>query len=83
MVNSDVMDVYSSLKKAKPPRKTQKNNNPLKIKRILHIKMSAKGGQFLHLAYQGGRLAPAPLSYATESEFRFSRSAFVLPQLLA
>jgi len=40
IVNPNVMGVHTS-KKTKTPRKTQKNNNLLKTKRILSIKISA------------------------------------------
>jgi len=48
-------------KKTKTPQKTQKNNNLLKIKRILNtLKSQLKGAQFLHLAFQGGSSPLAP-----------------------
>ena len=51
------------IKKKIPPRKTQKTKN----QRILNIKMSTKGGSVLHLAYQGGKIAPLPpIDYATD-----------------
>jgi len=61
IVNPNVMGVHTS-KKTKTPRKTQKNNNLLKTKRILSIKISAKGGPALHLACQGGGSLPVPRS---------------------
>jgi len=45
---------------------TSKNNNLLKIKRILNTKISAKGVPVFTFTLPGGRLAPLPpASYAT------------------
>jgi len=62
-VNSDVVNFYISknTKKTKTSRKTQRNNNLLKTKRVLNIKMSAKGGPVLDLACQGAICLPATL----------------------
>jgi len=45
IVNLNVVDVYASYKNENTP-KNAKNNDLLKTKRILNIKMSAKGSQF-------------------------------------
>jgi len=45
---------YKLAKKTKTPRKTQKNSNQLKTKRIINVKISAEGAQFPHSAFQGG-----------------------------
>jgi len=42
--------------------KNAKNKNLLRTKRILNIKMSAKGGKLLHLSCQGDSSLPLPLS---------------------
>ena len=44
IVNPDVVDVNTGQKTTKTPRKAQKINNLLKMKRLLNIKMSGKGG---------------------------------------
>jgi len=45
---------------------TSKNNNLLKIKRILNTKISAKGVPVFTFTLPGGRLAPLPpASHAT------------------
>jgi len=49
-------------KNTKTPQKKQENNNLLKIKRILNTRISAKGAQFWHLAFQVGGSPPAPPS---------------------
>jgi len=54
IVNPDVVDVYTTVaKKTKPPRITQKSNNLPKTKRILNIKMSAKGGPVFAFSLPG------------------------------
>jgi len=58
MLNPDVVDVILAKKKTKTPRKTQKNNNLQKTKRILISKCQLKRGQFLHLVCQGDQPAP-------------------------
>ena len=54
-------------KKTKIPIKTQKNNNLLKSKRRMNIKMSFKGGPVIFtFGFARGWLAPlSPVSYAT------------------
>jgi len=44
--------------KKKTPRKTQKNSSHLKNKRIINMKMPAKGGPIFTFSLPGGRLAP-------------------------
>jgi len=64
-VNPDVLDVYASEKNENTPKNT-KNNNLLKTKRMLNIKMSAKGGAVFTFSLPGGEArSPAPVSYAT------------------
>jgi len=53
-------------KQTKTPRKTQIDNNLPKTKRILNIKMSAKGSPVSTFSLPGGRFTPLPhVSYAT------------------
>ena len=47
-------------KKTKTPRKTQKNSNQLKAKRIINIKTSAEGGPVFTVSLTGGRMQAAP-----------------------
>ena len=51
--------VYTGLKNKNTP-KNEKNNNLLKTKRILNMKMSAKGGPVFSFSLPGGRLEPSP-----------------------
>jgi len=56
MVNPDVDTGWK--KENAPKIKNAKNNNLLKTKRILNIKMPAKGGPVVSFSLAGGRLAP-------------------------
>jgi len=79
----------------KTPRKTQKNSNQLKNKRIINIKISAKGGPVFTFSVPGGEarpLAPSvtPLPtcqtlchYLKITDFNFSKPKFSLKLLKA
>jgi len=59
------------VEKKRPPPKKQKHSNQLKTKRIINIKISAKGVPVFTFSLPGGRLAPFPrVSYATASSLR-------------
>jgi len=57
-MNLDVVDVNTGSKKNENTPKTQKNNNLLKTKKILNVKMSAKGGPFSTFSLPGGAVRP-------------------------
>ena len=56
-MNPDVLEVYNG-KKIENTKKNPKNNNRLKTKTILKIKMSAKGVPVFPFSLPGWRLAP-------------------------
>jgi len=56
---------YKILNHRKIIRKTDKNNNVLKTKRMLKPKYKLSGGRYLGLACQGGNSPLCPFSHAT------------------
>jgi len=66
IVNSDVVNAYTSENTKKTKKSKRKNKNLLKSKRIQKIKMSAKGGPLLTFTLPGGG---SPLvSYTTDCD---------------
>jgi len=77
VVNPDVLDVYTPAEKTKTPRKTQKNNHLLKIKKILNIKMSAKGDPVFTFSLTGGgspHTSPSVTPFSSHRTFRETSS---------
>jgi len=84
IVDLDVVDIYTAWK-TKTPWKMQKNNNLLKTKRILNIKMWTKGDPVSAFRLPGGAArssAPPPMSYVTASVCPLIQSLSIRKQVL-